>query len=215
MLTLEIVLMEAVENLMVGKQCRSTLTHGGGMTGIHHKTLVQGMLQWGKKRRNGCRGMVVGIETKKDVMKAVCLLFAVRHHVGGHSPTAVFEKTLVEQLEVLVKEGLHFRIEMYGIGLFPHRHLPYQQGETLQALADFAAFNKHEIRTHTPAYGFKFHFRRGTALGLLLRNSLLRESLVVDALDALLDIRHVTAYHLRIGREEGSERYKGRIAFAT
>ena len=148
-------------------------------------------------------------------MKAVCLLFAVRHDVCGHSATAVFEKTLVEEFKVLVKERLHFRIEMYGIGLLANRNLPYQQRETLQALTDFTAFDKHEFRAHTPAYGFKFHFRCGTALSLLLGDGLLRKPLVIDALDALLNIRHVAAHHLRVGRKERCERHKGRTAFAA
>ena len=48
MLALEIVLVEAVEDLMVGKQSRSTLTQGRRITTVHHKAFVQGMLQWGK-----------------------------------------------------------------------------------------------------------------------------------------------------------------------
>ena len=48
MFALEIVLVKAVENLMVGKQSRSALAHGGRVASVHHKAFVQGMLQWGK-----------------------------------------------------------------------------------------------------------------------------------------------------------------------
>ena len=186
------VLMEAVENLVVGEAA-----HAAHVVG---KALVEGLVDGGEGNGRARRLLIV-----EDVAQALYLLGAVGEHENLVALQDIVLKRLAEQGEVLVEDGLWRRVErdagLGGVGETGRQLHPDKPVGVLHELAPahqlvFLAHLAHDLVALLLGGSLQ-------ALGQCLRG----EPLVVDTANGLRHIVEVVGHEEGVVGQETEERH--------
>ena len=196
------VLMEPVENLMVGEAANLHV--------VIDETLMNGAVDGDEWHGIVC-GLIIAaaVHLVEDVAQTLLLLLAVGEDIDLVALKNIVGECLPQQLEVLVEQRLRLGVERDGaltlIGAERRQQAlilavaddgPLQTAETLSEKRGLA---QHRLAAHLLTYLLLLEL--GGALHAL-RHGLRREALVVGALNDVVKIMIVLHHHQRVGGQE-------------